>query len=204
MRTALPLTLILLLALGAGWLWFGWGPEGHRSPEPATPAGGDFTLQSSEGPVSLESLRGQVVLLYFGYTWCPDICPTNLGMMSGAFSMMDEEALEQVQGIFVSVDPERDSLERLATYTSYFHDNIIGITGTPEAVAAVADQYGVAYRKVESDSETGYVVDHSSATYVIDQMGKLHTILPHATPPDKILATVRQLLAEQPEDSTWK
>jgi protein SCO1/2 len=162
----------------------------------APPTGGDFSLESINGPFHLKDLRGKVVLIYFGYTFCPDICPTNLSMMAQALNALTEEELQQVQGLFISVDPERDSLKQLAVYTDHFHPNIIGITGSPDDLARIAKQYGAAYRKMEGESEGGYLIDHSSNTYVVAPDGSLHTALPHATPPQQILDVTRKLLAQ--------
>jgi protein SCO1/2 len=139
-----------------------------------------------------------VVLLYFGYTMCPDICPTALAFLAQALSTLEPGELEQVQVVFVSVDPERDTPERLESYSAFFHNNILGITGTPEQVAEVAGMYGAAYRRVDTDSAVGYVVDHTSLVYVIDQEGKLLDSMPHGTAPDVIVNTVRSLLQQPP------
>jgi len=197
-KAFLPLLLIVLLGIALAWLSFYWEPESGSDAmgdsQATTPQGGDFVLQSLHGPVSLKSLRGKVVLLYFGYTWCPDICPTSLTFMSQALARLDKDELNQVQGIFISVDPERDTLERLDTYSNYFHPNIVGVTGTADEVAKVSKQYGAAYRRTEIESATGYVVDHTSVTYVIDQKGRLHTTLPHGATPTRIIEVVRMLL----------
>jgi len=201
LKKAVPLVLIVILAGVLGWLVFGWAPDdgGHRALKgKAGPTGGDFTLESVQGKVSLSDYRGKVVLLYFGYTWCPDVCPTSLSMLAQALTEMSDAELKQVQGIFVSVDPARDTPERLAEYTDYFHPKIIGVTGSKKRVAEVAEQYGVAYRKVESESATGYLVDHSSFTYVIGPDGELATRLSHGTPPQEILKAVRPLLEDGP------
>ena len=197
MKKAVPVVLIVILAGVLGWLVFGWVPDegGHRAlAGKSGPQGGGFTLESAQGEVSLSDFRGKVVLLYFGYTWCPDVCPTSLSMLAQALTQMSEAELEQVQGLFVSVDPARDTPDRLAEYTDYFHPKIIGATGSKEEVAEVAEQYGVAYRKVESDSASGYLVDHSSFTYIIGPDGDLVTRLGHGTPPGEILKAVRPLL----------
>jgi protein SCO1/2 len=199
MKRWLPLVAIAFLGILLVWLIFKWDPGNGRGDfagleiAPA-PQGGDFTLTSANGPVSLEGLRGKVVLLYFGYTWCPDICPTSLAMISVAFRQLTPEEMASVQGVFVSVDPERDTPERLATYTRYFHPAILGVTGTPEEVASVARLYGAGYRKVKQDSATNYVVDHTADIYVIDQQGKLYRTLPHGTPPSEMVAVMRGLL----------
>lgn len=199
-RTAL-IGLVILLAALLAWVTLGWNPpkKSHLAleVEQHKPTGGDFTLKSADGPVSLHDFRGKVVLLYFGYTWCPDICPTSLALMSQGLSGLDKKELADVQGIFVSVDPARDTVQRLKTYTAYFHPKIMGVTGTPDEVADVAKLYNVSYRLVkESDSATGYTVDHSSFTYVIGKKGKLREVLPHGTQPERIRKVIRKLLAE--------
>lgn len=195
MKKFLPFIILVLIA-ALIWVVFIWQPEkDHATLMPdnaATATGGDFTLQSANGPVSLKDFRGKVVLLYFGYTWCPDICPTNLSMMSGALSQLNETERTRVQGIFISVDPQRDTLERLDSYTKYFHEAILGITGSAEAIRELANRYGVAYQKVVQESATSYVIDHSSETYVVDPSGKLVERLPHAATPEEILTAVRK------------
>jgi len=159
------------------------------------PAGGDFTLHSdTQKNVSLKDFRGKVVLLYFGYTSCPDICPTSLASISSALNKLPEDEQNKAQVIFVSVDPERDSLDKLKNYTRYFHKNILGITGTKEEVDKVVHAYSASYKKVESNSAMGYLVDHSASIYVIDPRGKLVKMLPHGTDPGKIAQTIQTLL----------
>jgi protein SCO1 len=145
------------------------GPQHSALDLASPPQGGDFVLDSVNGPVALADLRGNVVLIYFGYTWCPDICPTNLVLIAGALKALTPEELERVRVLFVSVDPERDSVERLAEYSGYFHPEILGLTGTPEQIAEVAKLYGAAYRRTElADSAMGYVVDHSAYSHLVD------------------------------------
>lgn len=195
MNKILSFFIITLLAIGAYVLFF-WQPvvnTDHQMPPAASqPKGGDFTLQTISGPVSLSDFKGKVVLVYFGYTMCPDICPTNLAMMSNAFSQMSEKELSQVQGIFISVDPQRDTVEKLSEYSHYFHPSIMGMTSTPEAIRTLADKYGAAYQKVVQESAANYAVDHSSETYVIDPQGHLVERLPHATPSADILTAIRK------------
>lgn len=168
-------------------------PQTSIAVVPAT--GGDFVLTSATGPVDLVNLRGQVVLIYFGYTWCPDICPTNLVMIASALKSLQSEELARVQVLFVSVDPERDDVQRLAQYAAYFHPKILGVTGAPEALANIAARYGASFHKVEQpDSAMGYAVDHSAETYVLGQDGRLVHTLDHATPSSEILALIRDLL----------
>lgn len=192
-QKTLPLISLALIAALLVWALLFWNPETTPT-TPEQPTGGDFTLQSLNGPLSLEDFRGKVVLLYFGYTSCPDVCPTSLALMRIALSQLSDEELAQVQGIFISVDPERDTPKRLTEYSTHFHPNISGITGTPEQVAEVAQRYGAIYQRTEGDTALGYTVDHSSITYVINQQGKLISTLPHGTMPTIILQEIHRLL----------
>ena len=192
--------IIVLLIIACAYMLFYWQPDSatHKTvfaTSAALPEGGEFTLQSQSGSVSLQDYRGKVVLIYFGYTMCPDICPTNLSLMSNAFAQMDKQQLEKVQGIFISVDPKRDTMKRLAEYTQYFHESIKGISGQADVIREIANRYGAAYQIViQKESATNYVVDHSSETYVINPQGKLVARLPHAAPPQEILEAIRKHL----------
>ena len=187
----------LLAALVVGLALF-WHPELPEPPLPkaALAAGGDFTLQSADGPVALESLRGKLVLLYFGYTYCPDICPTSLTATAEGLRQLKPEELARVAMIFVSVDPKRDTLPRLKEYVAFFHPSIVGVSGTPEAIAEVAKRYGVFYaeQKVATAGD-GYVVDHSADTYIIAADGKLVGKIAHATPPEQVVVAIRKYLS---------
>lgn len=186
----------LLAALVLGLAFF-WQPELPERPLPraALAEGGDFTLQSADGPVSLKDFRGKVVLVYFGYTYCPDICPTSLAATSEGLKQLTPEELARVAMILVSVDPKRDTPARLKEYVNFFHPAIVGVTGTPEEIAGIAKRYGVFYaeQKVET-AGGGYVVDHSADTYVISADGKLVGKIAHATPPDQVVEAIRKFL----------
>jgi protein SCO1/2 len=195
-RLALLAALLLIAALG--WALFYWNPVSQTSLSiQERPRGGDFELDSHAGPVSLQQFRGKVVALYFGYTQCPDVCPTSLGFLSLALNELGEDELAGFQGLFISVDPERDTLAHLKTYGEYFHPSILGITADKARIDPVVASYGAAYRKVESDSAMGYLVDHSSETYLIDRDGKLAEVLTHGTSPVDVLAAIRRLLAQR-------
>lgn len=203
MSKSIPIIAILLLGSLLLWLSLVWEPgpvsnTGHSPLElDARPIGGDFKLISAEGPVKLADFKGKVVLLYFGYTFCPDICPTNLAIIALALRALDDDELDQVQVLFVSVDPERDTPDRLADYVRYFHPSMIGLTGSAKELAAAAKQYGAAYQRSDAgNSAMGYVVDHSAYTYVIDQSGRLAEVLEHATPSEEISAILRGYLAD--------
>lgn len=188
----LLLGTIAVFAALLAWVTFFWQPGNTRLAE--APRGGDFTLNSAQGPLTLHDLRGKVVLLYFGYTMCPDICPTSLAFTAQGMAQLDAKELEKVQMLFVSVDPERDTLERLKEYTAFFHPNIAGLTGTPAEIARVAKLYGASYARQQVGSAAGYVVDHSADTYVVAPDGSLYATLPHATPPGKVAEKIRAAL----------
>ncbi|HJW26253.1 MAG TPA: SCO family protein [Rhodocyclaceae bacterium] len=188
--------LLLVIAIALGALVIGlallWEPG--RQAAPTGPVGGDFTLHSGDGPVSLAKFRGKVVLLNFGYTYCPDICPTALTSLAAALNQLAPAEAERVAVLFVSVDPERDTPAHLKDYVAFFDPRMVGLTGTPAEVAAVARQYGVFYAKHKSESAAGYVVDHSSETYLIGPDGSLLGRIPHATAPDQVAAEIRKHL----------
>lgn len=156
--------------------------------------GGDFTLYAKDKPVRLSDFKNKVVLMYFGYASCPDACPTSMAMLGAALKKMEPEEVSQVQGIFISVDPERDQGEQLTTYAQHFHPNFVGITGTLEEIKKVSLQYGNYFKKAESDSALGYLVDHGTKTYVIGKHGQLAQLLPHDMAIPDILSAIRSAL----------
>jgi protein SCO1/2 len=193
--TLIAAALALLIA-GLALLWQPEAPE-RQLPRAAIAAGGDFTLQSASGPVSLRDFRGKVVLLYFGYTYCPDVCPTSLAATAEGLRQLKPDEATRVAMIFVSVDPKRDTPSRLKEYAEFFHPAIVGVTGTPEAIAEIAKRYGVFYaeQKVEN-SGAGYVVDHSSDTFIVGPDGQLVGKMVHATPPDQVVVAIRKYLKQ--------
>ena len=196
MNNKIAQVIIAGLVIVLVWLLLFWEPGGTDAESKLTagPGGGEFSLQSADGPVILNDFRNKVVVLYFGYTFCPDICPTSLSLLSVTLNDLTADELQQVQGIFVSVDPERDSLEHLKTYAGYFHKNIIGATGSREQIDAAVKKYGAGYNIVKSNSEADYSVDHTSYTYIIDRLGKLRFSLPQGTSADEVSKSIRSLL----------
>lgn len=165
-------------------------------PATAAPLGGDFTLQSVEGTVSLRSLRGQVVPIYFGYMSCPDLCPMTLSALAVAMRSLEEAERERVQALFISLDPERDDLPRLSDYARHFHPRIEGVTGSPAVVAEVAGRYRVVVAKVPGADADRYTLDHTSRLALVGRDGELRRLMPDGTPPAEIAAAIRDLLAE--------
>lgn len=170
-----------------------------ESGEPDSPfanmnIGGDFTLHHGDDEVRLSDYHGRVVLIFFGYTSCPDICPATMASIAAALKKLSDDELNKVQVLFISVDPERDTADDIDKFTGYFHSSILGITGSKQELDRVVKQYGSAYRRVKSDSALGYLVDHSSAIYLVGAEGKLINMLPGSEPVEEIVSTVRGLL----------
>lgn len=164
------------------------------SPPAARPTGGDFVLQAATGSFDTQAMRGKVLLLFFGYTNCPDVCPTFLGNGAQALNRLTAAERARVKLVLVGVDPARDTPRRLADYTAFFHPDMVGVTGTPAQVAAVAKQYGAVYDLQPPRPDGAYAVDHSAQTYVVGPDGRLAAVLDLGTPVDTVVASVRKLL----------
>ncbi len=166
----------------------------HGSQFDPPPPAADFTLTDQEGrSVRLSDYRGRVVLLFFGYTHCPDVCPTTLAKLNYVVQELGEAARE-VQVIFISVDPERDTPAAMKRYLSHFDPAFVGLTGRPEEIEAVTRAYGVYVEKEEVGSAAGYLVTHSARTYVIDREGRLVLTFAYETEPQDLAADLEQLL----------
>jgi protein SCO1/2 len=187
------IALLVATILGLALFWHPV-PARHERELATPPPGGNFRIETARGPVSLQDYRGKVVLLYFGYTFCPDICPTSLLATATALKALTPAELAQVQTIFISVDPKRDTVNQLAEYVRFFHPSIIGATGTAEQIAEIAQRYGVSYTLQPPDGTGNYVVDHTGLTYLIAPDGRLTGSLPHAAPQNHVLAAIRSLL----------
>lgn len=162
-----------------------------------TRLGGDFTLSSTRGgQQSLSNYHGKVVLLNFGYTHCPDVCPTVLHRLSRVMRSGVVDAT-QVQAIFVSFDPARDTIPHLNTYVTAFYPDMIGMTGTPEQISAAAKQYGVVYFEEPGDSAAGKLFGHSDFIYLLDRKGRVRALFNNEQSVESMAATVKQLLSEE-------
>lgn len=162
-----------------------------------TRLGGDFALASTQGGEQhLSSFRGKLVLLNFGYTHCPDVCPTVLHRMSRVMRSLEADA-KQVQPVFVSFDPARDTVSHLKTYVSAFYPDMIGMTGTPEQIAAAAKQYGVVYFEEPGDSAAGKLFGHSDFIYLLDKQGRVRALFNSEQSIEAMTHTVKQLLDEE-------
>jgi protein SCO1/2 len=158
--------------------------------------GGDFTLTAHTGqPFRLSDLRGKAVLLFFGYTYCPDVCPTTLGTMAQVEKLLPEQR-GRLQTVFVSVDPGRDTNPRLEEYLDHFGVAAIAVTGPVPELDAVVKQYAAFYEKQPSDSAMGYLVDHTSRLYLIDTAGQVRYLFRYGESAERIAEGVRLVLAE--------
>ncbi len=162
-----------------------------QSPEPSY----NFTLTSSNGDVSLSDYRGKLVVMYFGYTFCPDICPATLANVGQALRDLDSQA-DDIQVIMVSLDPERDTPEKLSDYVDQFHPSIIGITGTKEKLDEVASLYGIFYQKAEGSDATGYLIDHTATLLVLDREGYLKLVFPFGVTSKEIADDLKYMLRQ--------
>jgi protein SCO1/2 len=172
--------------------------DGGRSGEVTTSGtalvGGPFTLTDHTGRrVTEKDFLGKYTLIYFGYTYCPDVCPGELQLMAAALDEMGDKG-DQIQPVFITVDPERDTVEHMAVYVPQFHDRLIGLTGSPEEVAAAAKAYRVYYAKVDDPDATEYLMDHSSILYLMGPDGGYVGHFTYGTKPDTLAAKLAQHL----------
>ena len=154
----------------------------------------DFSLTDHTGARrTLADYRGKVVVIFFGYTQCPDVCPTTMQEMTEVRRQLGREG-EAVQVLFVTIDPQRDTREVLAQYVPGFDPSFVGLYGTPEETARTAKQFKVFYQKVPGKTETSYTMDHTAGSYVIDKSGRPRLFLRHNQGAAPIVADLRQLL----------
>jgi protein SCO1 len=156
--------------------------------------GGPFRLASSVGgELSTEDLKGKPFIVFFGFTRCPEVCPTTLSDISSWLDALGPQGKE-IKALFVSIDPERDSVASLKDYLSSFNDQIIGLTGTPEQIAAVAKEYRVYYAK-HPLKDGDYTMDHSAVVYLMNRQGALVGTLTYGDKPEDAVAKLKRLLA---------
>jgi len=148
---------------------------------PTIPTGGEFCLEAHRAQQCLSDFKGKVVLLYFGYTACPDICPTSLMTIREAYRLLPEPIRQHTQVIMISVDPERDTPTSLHAYMSYFDASFMGLSGDMINIRKIAEQYGAKFERVPITSAMHYAVDHSAAVYLIDPVGTLLGQFKHGT-----------------------
>jgi protein SCO1 len=154
-----------------------------------------FSLADHNGQIrTLQDFQGKIVMMFFGYTQCPDVCPTSMTEMVQIKQLLGKDG-ERIQGLFVTVDPERDKPEMLKEYMAAFDPTFLALVPKPEQLAALAKDYKVYYKKVDGSTPTSYTMDHTAGSYVYDTKGKLRLFTRYGTKPELTAADIRQLLA---------
>jgi protein SCO1/2 len=198
-RGLLILMIAVMAIVGSGVIVM-WNriSSGPRDPGYAAAAaiGGPFSLVDQTGArVTDQTYAGHYRLMYFGYTYCPDACPTELQVMAQAVDLLGAEAAK-VQPIFITIDPARDTPRQLAAYVPQFGNNLVGLTGSAEQIAAIAKEYKVYYAKAETaGSPDAYAMNHSSYVYLMDPNGKFVTVFSSDMDAEKMAAAIRQDMA---------
>ncbi len=170
-------------------------PETQAGPVPGDGIGGRFVLIDHNGNLVMrEDMLGKYQLIYFGYTYCPDVCPTSLQVMAAALKRLPPEVRERIQPWFITVDPERDTQEVLAGYVTYFDKEMIGLTGTRAMIDRLLEEFGVTAEKVpdESGDPAKYLIDHTASVYLMAPDGRYITKFAHGITPDQLAAKLRQ------------
>ena len=183
----------LVIAAIAAFVLYGGGGTTSRG---VAQIGGPFTLVDHKGETRRHTdFNGNYMLMYFGYTYCPDVCPTALQVMTNAMDQLDPELQEKITPIFVTVDPARDTVDQLNSYVGNFHPRMVGLTGTQEQITDAARRYRVYFAKAKGDgSSSDYLMDHSSIVFLMNTEGEYITHFTHATAPEKMAERLRQIL----------
>lgn len=197
---ALGAAILVLAAAGFSYVSIMRHLSQQAASRSAVPAiGGPFTLTDQAGQrVSDDDLRGKLMLVSFGYTYCPDVCPTILSTIGDALDALGPQA-EAVRPVFITIDPARDTPKVLSDYVRHFHRGFIGLTGTADEIAGVAKAYRVYYAKAtphggQSEGAADYLMDHSTVVYLMGRDGRLLTTMSHKTAPREMAETIRRHL----------
>ncbi len=197
-RRVTTVVALIVAVLAVEWVWLSRSPKNAATPSPIStiPAklpSGAFALTDHEGkPATNESFRGEYVVLVFGYTFCPDVCPMTLQRVMEALDLLSTDG-ESVRPVFVSVDPARDTPAVLADYVSALDPRLVGLTGTPEQIAEAAQQFRVYYLVPEA-GEADYLVDHSAYIYLLGPNGDTLSYFKHDIPAKDLAAAIRRAM----------
>jgi protein SCO1 len=188
---------VLALAVAGGAAWFVLAPAISSMAGGEASVGGPFTLTDQHGAeVTEQDFAGRYMLVYFGYTYCPDICPLSLANMTRAVDLLSPDQADQVVPIFITVDPERDTVNQLAEYAPLFHPRLVALTGSPEAIKAAAQAYRVYFAKAGKDGTDDYLMDHSTFIYLMGPDGRYVRHFAHNAAPEEIAAGIGAALAQ--------
>ncbi len=161
------------------------------APHPAP----DITLNSVDGPVNLHDFKGKYTFVYFGYVFCPDVCPSTMSMLTRVKKGLGEDA-NQIEVIMVTLDPERDTPEKLAEYMNYFDSSFIGLSGDMETIDQLREPFGIYYQRQEGSVATGYLIDHSARFYLLDRDTNAIVAYPHGTLSDVVIKDITYLIKQ--------
>lgn len=156
--------------------------------------GGNFEVQTVDGKLALSDLKGKVVLLYFGYSHCPDVCPATLNVMASGIRLLSKSEQQHVQGLFVSLDPLRDSPRKLKAYTAFFSPNIIGATAQRSVLDAIAKQWRFSYQTPQHPKTKFYIVQHPNFLYIVNKDGHVVALLDEKSTPKDVAKVVQSWL----------
>ncbi len=188
-------TAIVLASLFAVGACRQAGPSFQSTDITGAGFGRDFSLSDPDGKTrTLADFRGKVLVVFFGFTQCPDVCPTTLLRMKEVMAALEPAEAEKVRVAFITVDPERDTAEVLSQYVTAFDPRFVGLRADPEKTAEVAKEFKVFYMKVPGSTPESYTVDHTAASYVFDTDGKIRLMVKHGASVDTIVHDLRQLL----------
>jgi cytochrome oxidase Cu insertion factor (SCO1/SenC/PrrC family) len=196
-RVAVIAAAALILAVAGVAAWLSLAPAGRSMAGGEALVGGPFTLTDQHGALVTEGdFAGRYMLIYFGYTYCPDFCPMSLANMTRALDLLPPERAEQVVPILITIDPERDTVEQLAEYAPLFHPRLVALTGTPEQTKDAARAYRVYSSKAGNGDSDTYLMDHSTFIYLMGPDGKYVRHFSHSATPEEIAAGIEAALAE--------
>jgi len=189
------LAIALVLGIGLTYRLMMMGTETKSSGSASI--GGPFELVNQDGEtVTQDDFAGKYMLTYFGYTFCPDVCPTELQVMGTALDMMPQDIADEITPVFFTVDPQRDTVEAIAEYVPYFHERMVGLTGTVEQTTAAAKAFRVYYAKTipegEPEDTDSYLMDHSSFVYLMDRDGQFVRHFNYGTSPEDMAKGVTE------------
>jgi protein SCO1/2 len=196
-RVRVGVGLGVMLCCSVLWLGLTWMGRSATAVFELPSIGGPFVLTATDGStVTDATYRGKILLVYFGYTTCPDACPTTLNSIAAALAELGPLA-DHIQPLFVTIDPKRDTREVLADYVKAFDPHIVGLTGTPDQIAAAAKAYGVYYAPYKTaDAPDGYLMDHTSVVYVMNEQYRFVSSFTQDTPATQMADRLRKLLAK--------
>lgn len=196
MKNNIILSILLVIFAGLGAYYF-QVKSSKLVVLSSMPIGGDFVIPSSKGKFDLKDYRNKVVIIYFGYLFCPDICPTTLATLGALTKQMPEQKRDMLQVMFISVDPERDTIPKIKDYVEFFHPSFIGGTDSEKKIAQLARIYAVAYEKhYPKKGGSFYSVDHSTQAFIINKEGKVAELIRHGETANQIQEKINKYIKD--------